>query len=440
MKNLVRVIIAATALVPIVFTTARAEKREGLEVNRTAQAINFTQTIDVSPWRSFSAQAIYSDGTPSTHSVTSGQRSSATITVGTNPSGLIGAQASITINIKSTTSISGKTVTLNGTVFTAGTDFTIGATTSTTATNLGARIDAHPDWVATVSGATVTVKYVSYGSAGNGLPAVTSSATNFGLSAATFSGGVNQTSFYLNGYEFKEGTNWKGDSSSQTIAINISTNVNADSRVNTQVSAATTSLGIVTITALASGYSNYSLSASTTGLVTSVGFPGGLASDVDIANDIITKTNHGFTTGLQVLAVTIAGTIPTGLTTGTTYFAIKLNENQYALATTSTTAAAGTKIDITGITNNSTTDMRPLALVTQAGNGFYWEASNDNSNWVSLQGVTVNGVSVSSVTYSAAGSTIWDFGTMNYRYIRPNFIAPAKGAIRLLIRIFGTKD
>ncbi len=438
MKRIIGILMVALAVTATLKATARAEKIEGLEVSRSAQGINFTQSIDVSKWDRFSAQAVYADGTPSTHTIASGGRASATITIGSNPSGLIGAQASLTINIKSTATISGKTLTLNGILFTADTDFTAtGVSTITAASNLKDRIDAHPDFVATVAGATVTVKYVTYGASGNGLPAVTSSASNFGLSAATFSGGVNQYSIFINGIELREGTAFNANASSATTSHNIVVAINALTTINTQVIASSSSVtpGIVTVKAIAPGYSNYNIGSTTTGFLTSGGLPGGPTSDVDLTNDLINKTSHGFTTGLKVLLVTTAGTAPTGLTTGTTYFAIKLNENQYALATTSTTAAAGTKIDITGVTDNATTDARPLALATLAGNGFYWQASNDNSNFSSLSTVTY-----SSVTYSTAGNAVWDFGEFPYKYLRVNFTGPTSGGIALSVKIYGRKD
>lgn len=417
--------------------TAKAEKKEGLEVSKTAQGVNFTQSIDVSGWDRFSAQAVYSDGTPATHSIASGGRASATITIGNNPSGLIGTQASLTINVISSASVAGDSVVLNGVVFTEGSHWNASVSSSTSAANLAAHIDAHPDFVATSLGSTVTVKYASYGVSGNGLPATTTDATNLKLSAATFTGGINQYSIFINGTELKEGTAFNANSSSATTGHNIVVAINANASINTQVIASSSSAtpGIVTVKAIAPGYSNYNIGSSTTGFLTSGGFPGGPTSDVDLANDLINKTNHGLTTGLKVLLVTTAGTIPTGLTTGTTYFAIKLNENQYALATTSTTAVAGTKIDLTGVTDNSTTDVRPLALSLAGSNGFFWQASNDNTNFSSLSTVTF-----SSVTYSAAGNSVWDFAEFDYKYLRVNFTGPTSGGIALSVKLYGRKD
>lgn len=437
MKRLIGMTIVALAVLVTFKSTAKAEKREGIEVNRPSAAVNFTQSIDVSPYDRLSAQAVYSDGIPSTHSIVSGARASATITIGANPSALISSQAFVTINIVSTTTILGDAVTLNGTVFREGVNFSVGASSGATATNLSARIDAHPDFVSTVLGSSVTVRYVIYGTSGNGLPATTSDVTSMTVSSSVFSGGVPQNAISINGTTLTETVSFNANSSSATTASNVVVAINANTSLNTQVIASSSSAtpGIVTVKAIAPGYSNYSLASSTTGFLTSGGFPGGLASDVDLANDIITKVSHRLTTGLPVLLVTVAGTAPTGLVTGTTYYAIKLNDDRYALATTSTTAVAGTKIDITAVTDSATTDVRPAALIIGQGNGFSWQASNDNVNFTSLSTVTY-----STVTYSAAGNSIWDFGEFGYKYLRVNYVAPTQGSISLSVKIYGRKD
>jgi len=58
--------------------------------------------------------------------------------------------------------------------------------------------------------------------------------------------------------------------------------------------------------------------------------------------------------------------------------------------------------------------------------------SNDGTNFATL--------SISSVTYSAAGTTVWDFGVYNYKYIVLNFLKPTNGAISVLIKLFGTRE
>lgn len=61
----------------------------------------------------------------------------------------------------------------------------------------------------------------------------------------------------------------------------------------------------------------------------------------------VTVANHGFITGDKVTYTKGAVTISTNLTTATDYFVIKVDDNDFALATNATNAAAGTRIALT---------------------------------------------------------------------------------------------
>lgn len=438
MKRLIGLLLWA-GLLPLLNITARAEKAESLEINRPSQAVPLTQTIDMTRWRTASAHVVFAASTAPIHTLTSGIKESATITVANTSSAMIGAQASVTINVSSITGVSADSVTLGGVVFTEGTHWSVGASTTISAANLATRIDAHPDFVATSAGSTVTVKYVTYGTTGNGIPAATTDSTYLVLSGSTFTGGVNSPTISINGVTLTETTDWAANSSSQTTARNITVAINANATLAAQV-IASSAAAVVTVTALTPGRYNYSVSASTTGLATS-GFSVGLAGDVDVSNDLFSETAHGLTTGYGVRYDTTSGSAPGGLTTGTTYFAIKFNEDKYKLASSSNNAIAGTAINITSTpTGLSSYTMTP-ATFTAGSAGFYWEVSNDNTNWTRL---TVNStdLSMSSVTYSVAGATnkMWDFGALAYKYLRMNFAKPTTGGISLFVRIFGLKD
>jgi hypothetical protein len=67
---------------------------------------------------------------------------------------------------------------------------------------------------------------------------------------------------------------------------------------------------------------------------------------VNPANDTFTVTSHGFVTG-DAVRITTAGTLPGGLAINTTYYIIKVNANDFKLATSAVNAAGGTAIDIT---------------------------------------------------------------------------------------------
>ena len=433
MKKILGLAVIATALLPIFSRPAQAEKLEAVVINRPYQAVDFTESVDLSPWDRFSAQAVYDSVTPASHTINSGSYASTTLSVNATSFYLISAQASMTINVSSVTGVDGDYVTLNGIVFEEGNQWNVGATTTTSASNLSGVIDAHPDFEATSSGSTVTVKYALYGTSGNGLPATTSDSTYLPVSAATFTGGLNRQTININGNVFTEGVDFNANISSQTTAHSITNAINTS--VSSQTVTASSAGAVVTIRANTPGFKNYYLVSSTGTLAPGVGFPGGIASEIDIESDVFTKASHGFTTGMAILMANVSGTVPTGLVNGTTYYAIKVNENTYKLSATSTGAVAGLNLNITGITNNNQVYMRPLAFSAGSQNGFYWSASNDNTNFTSLSAVTY-----SSVTYSTAGNSIWDFGTLNYKYLRVNFKAPTAGGINLLIRIFGKQD
>lgn len=69
-------------------------------------------------------------------------------------------------------------------------------------------------------------------------------------------------------------------------------------------------------------------------------------ADVDTATDTLT-VSRVYTTG-DAIEFRTSGTAPTGLTSGTTYYAIYVSDTEIQLATTEENAEAGTEIDITG--------------------------------------------------------------------------------------------
>ena len=78
-------------------------------------------------------------------------------------------------------------------------------------------------------------------------------------------------------------------------------------------------------------------------------------SDVDTGDNHITETGHGLLTGDVVKYNANGGTAITGLTDGQYYYVIKVDANDYRLATSEANATAGTAIGLTGTGNNSQT-------------------------------------------------------------------------------------
>ena len=89
-------------------------------------------------------------------------------------------------------------------------------------------------------------------------------------------------------------------------------------------------------------------------------------TDVNITDNIITETAHGFVTGQPIVYANGGGSSITGLTSATTYYAIVLTANTFKVATTQALALAGTAIDISGTGNNAQT-FTPVYTATYVG-------------------------------------------------------------------------
>ena len=77
-------------------------------------------------------------------------------------------------------------------------------------------------------------------------------------------------------------------------------------------------------------------------------FNGASSAIVNHTADTITINNHRFLTGSRVTYTNGGGGNIGGLSTGTVYFAIKVDHNTIQLATNASNANSGTAINITG--------------------------------------------------------------------------------------------
>lgn len=147
-------------------------------------------------------------------------------------------------------------------------------------------------------------------------------------------------------------------------------------------------------------------------------YNGASAAVVDVDEDTIVLTAHGYITGTRVAATT-AGTLPTGLS-ATNYFIIKVDANTVQLATSLANAVAGTAVDITALgVGNST-----LTPSTSAGNVCKLQEGNDSSNWTDVSGATVT-------IATTTGLALWAY-TGSSRYIRVLY-TPATGQVNLAV-------
>lgn len=92
------------------------------------------------------------------------------------------------------------------------------------------------------------------------------------------------------------------------------------------------------------------------------------------STDVMTKTAHGYLTGLKAQVSNSGGELPAGLSAATDYFLIRLSADTFKLATSLVNAQAGTAIDIT--TNGTGTQtITPTAL---AGGSMKMQGCLDN--------------------------------------------------------------
>jgi len=139
-------------------------------------------------------------------------------------------------------------------------------------------------------------------------------------------------------------------------------------------------------------------------------------TDVDPATDQITEPAHGYYTGLKG-QMTTAGGLPTGLSTSTDYFVIRVDADTYKVASSLNNALAGTAVNITADgTGNST--FTPTSL---AGATVKLQKSNDGSTWDD----------VASATSISADADVWfeipnstQIG-LNYRWVRLQYTLTA---------------
>lgn len=139
-------------------------------------------------------------------------------------------------------------------------------------------------------------------------------------------------------------------------------------------------------------------------------------ADVDPSTNYITEPSHGYYTGLKGQMTTV-GTLPTGVSAGVDYFIIKVDADNYEIATSLVNALAGTAVDITadGVGNSTFT---PTAI---AGATVKLQKSNDNSTWddvASAASITVDG----DVWFEIPNST--QVG-LNYHYVRLQYTLTA---------------
>lgn len=441
MRKLIKKL-SLSALIASAFAVSQAvagEDVSGLLLSLPAAAVGSSPTINVGDLNRFSIQTVYSNGTPALHTVIDGTKATGNIRVA-SVNGLVASVAQASITVISNTGISGSgiSITINGKPFREGIEWQAGDKSSNTAININNAIDLWPGLIASTATSPSTIVWASATVAGTHANSWTISSSNPSkiYVVGTFTGGVNNAEIYVGTTTLTQGTHWSKGATAALTATSIETAMKA----NFAVASSTASIGTVYSTMTLAGLNAYRLGTSIPAALvpSSFIFTGGSDPKISIADNTFEKASHGFTTGMRVVISTpAAGAMPTasGLYGGTTYYAIRVDDTYYKLATSTMNAVAGTAIDITALNGATTLSVFPVALTLAGSNGISWQASNDGTNWSSL-----STTSISSVTYSAAGNTLSDFGSNNYRFIRPVVIPPTAGGIRFDLYINGKRD
>lgn len=153
---------------------------------------------------------------------------------------------------------------------------------------------------------------------------------------------------------------------------------------------------------------------------------------ISVDNNTILATGHGFGTAQAVHLASAPTTAPNPLTSGTTYYIIKITDNLVQLATTYAQALTGDEIDILLATSGNLT-LRPKTG-NLANAGYLWYGSNDATTWTAIAS---SGESVATSTQTLTvmgafgGTRLHNWGEYAYKYLRLTFLGPAEGIIKL---------
>lgn len=322
-------------------------------------------------------------------------------------------------------------LTVNGTQYLQGTLWKAMDTSSGTATSIASMLSNITGIAASAVSNVVYATATTVGTAGNSFTLTSSTPTALTVGNPTFVGGLSTASVTINGTVLLNGVDWTVGSTSSATAKSISDAIMANSTLNQIIRSTWNASAVVTTTATGVGF-NYSLAAEPASAFTLSGsaMTGGLDADYVVNTPTITITGYGYPLGLSVRYSTAGTTGITGLTNQTTYYVIPVDANTLKLASSKANAVAGTYITLasSSTTGPHTFTLTPTPLTGTPG--LAWQVSNDGTNWFNL--------SVSSITFSSpytAGTSYWDFGQLNARYLRANEIAPTTGGWNVTVTI-----
>lgn len=287
---------------------------------------------------------------------------------------------------------------------------------------------------------------VSYGTASFNAATFSDGAVGTGVITVVSTTGLSGTLVTVNGVGFRIGSEGVFNRKTETMvgvaanvtdtAHNLLTAILANATLSPIITG-THNAGVITLTSIAADGVDYTMTTSSSKVtVDDATFTGEQLATVSATTDKITITGHKLDTGLAVLYFN-GSTAIGGLSSGTTYYVIKVDANSVKLATTSAQAVANDEIDITSVDTDGTAETYFLTPLDMGATNALakWQVSND--------GVTFKDHAASSVFISSATATTSvavDFSVVNYRYLNLAVTAPATGALVLDVNMYMKKN
>lgn len=366
----------------------------GLAYNNT-----YSQNLDAygnpqTSVKNLSAQITYTSATIPSQTFEDGQKSTGSLTV-TNNNGLVAnkaidhvtvaatnvitpAQATDFATVLSTIGLEGQVFTVNGNTLTEGIDWEGQSTTTGTAANLTAAINARISAVvATRASSVINMKAAVAGKAGNLFTLATSTPTALSVHAANFAGGHDSallnTILTVNGIQYRNGYLW------QTL----------DTSSGTATSIATLLGNIAGIDAHASG----SVVFATASVANSAGNLFTIVSSTPTALTVLTPT---FTTGRDNAVVSINGV---GLTQGTDWN--KSNTSSATAKSISDAIMANSTLNVV-VHSTWTSGGVVLATSTMVGDAVNYTLLSSTPTALTWSGATMTGGDDSAYSLNSA--------------------------------------
>jgi hypothetical protein len=156
----------------------------------------------------------------------------------------------------------------------------------------------------------------------------------------------------------------------------------------------------------------------------------GVNPTVHTGTEIIDADAHGLVTGQAVKPTINSGSLPSPLVSGTEYYAIRVDADQFKLATSRALALAGTAINL----STEGTDDKVITITPQAVSAnMKLQCSNNKVVWHDVSGVTTSVASGSQILWDSSMTSGMPKGV---GFIRVCFVMTSgEGAVSVNVRV-----